>query len=303
MVQEEIIKPKVDINSSLVRKLVDAQFPEWANLPVKSVEFDGHDNRTFHLGDTMSVRLPSAECYAGQVIKEHKWLPRLSLQLPLPIPVPIALGNPTQDYPWRWSVNQWLEGENARIEGIGDLNLFALSLANFLADLHTIDTTGGPLPGKHNFFRGGPLATYDAETRRTIELLQDTIDADCAIAVWETALESKWQENPVWVHGDFSADNLLVQLGRLSAIIDWGGLGIGDPACDLTIAWTLLYGKSLASFHKALPLDKETWERGRGWALWKGLITLRDSIDSNPRVAESAHRVLGDVIAEHKILI
>ncbi|NQT62704.1 MAG: aminoglycoside phosphotransferase family protein [Candidatus Marinimicrobia bacterium] len=291
----------MDINISLVRKLVEAQFSEWADLPIKSVDIDGHDNRTFRLGDTMSVRMPSAECYSGQVVKEHKWLRQLTPHLPIPIPVTLALGNPSQDYPWQWSINQWLEGDNATIEHIDDFNLFASSLANFLSDLQKIDTTGGPPPGKHNFFRGGPLATYDTETRDTIERLQGKIDTNGAIAVWETALDSKWQADPVWLHGDFSADNLLVQHGRLMAVIDYGCLGIGDPACDLTICWTLLYGENRERFYSALPLDIETWERGRGWALWKGLITLLKNTDTNPRVAGRALHVINEVIAEHKI--
>ncbi len=293
----------MDINSALVRKLISAQYPDWADLPIKSVRNDGHDNRTFHLGGSMSVRLPSAECYAGQVLKENKWLHQLSSHLPVPIPTILALGSPSMDYPWHWSVSQWLEGENARIECLDDLNLFARELANFLAALHKIDTSGGPRPGEQNFYRGGPLATYDAETRRSIELLQERIDADCAMAVWESALDSSWQDDPVWIHGDFSADNLLVDNGRLSAVIDFGGLAIGDPACDLTIAWTFLHGESRELFHKQLLLDCKTWERARGWALWKGLLTLMDNIESHPITAEKAHHVVNEVIAEHKNLV
>ena len=211
---------KVDINVSLVGQLVTAQFPQWADLPIKPVEFDGWDNRTFRLGEDMAVRLPSAECYSGQVEKEHRWVPRLAPLLPLPIPVPLAMGVPAAGYPWHWSVYRWLEGENATIERIDDLHRFATTLARFLAALQQIDAAGGPPPGQHNFFRGGPLAVYDAETRHAIATLNGKIDTDAVTAVWEAALKATWQGSSVWLHGDVHPDNLLVGRGRLSAILN-----------------------------------------------------------------------------------
>ncbi len=155
----------VAIDVSLVGRLVAAQFPQWADLPIRPVEFDGWDNRTFRLGKVMSVRLPSAGGYAAQVDKEHRWLPRLGPHLPLPIPVPLAKGEPGEGYPWPWSVYGWLDGEHATLKRIADLHGFASALAGFLVALQRIDPTGGPAPGPHNFFRGGPLTVYDAETR------------------------------------------------------------------------------------------------------------------------------------------
>ena len=146
-----------DITPSLIRRLVTAQFPQWASLPIEAVACDGWDNRTFHLGRDMSVRLPSAVRYAAQVPKEHYWLPKLAPSLPLPIPVPLAMGVPALGYPWHWSIYRWLEGEAATIERIADLRQFALALAEFLVALQRIDPTGGPPPGPHNFYRGGPL--------------------------------------------------------------------------------------------------------------------------------------------------
>jgi len=283
---------KVDINGSLVGRLVTAQFPQWADLPIKPVEFDGWDNRTYRLGEDMAVRLPSAEAYAEQVEKEHRWLPRIAPLLPLPIPVPLAMGVPAQGYPWHWSVYRWLEGENATIERIANLNQFATALAQFLAALQRIDPAGGPPPGQHNFFRGGPLSIYDTETRDAIAALHGKIDTDAATAVWEAALKATWHGPPVWLHGDVSAANLLVKRGRLSAVIDFGCSGVGDPACDLTIAWTLFSGESREAFRAALPVDGATWARGRGWALWKGLITLAEHINTNPLEAGKARRAI-----------
>ena len=241
----------VDIDASLVTQLVTSQFPQWADLPITPVEFDGRDSRTFRLGVDMSVRLPSAEADAAQVEKEHRWLPILAPRLPLEIPVPLAMGGPAEGYPWKWSVYRWLEGAIASTERIEDLNGFATTLARFLASLQQIDPADGPSPGHHNFFRGGPLETYDAETRSAIAALGDQIATETATAVWETAIAATWHGSSVWFHGDVDATNLLVRGGRLSAVIDFGCSGVGDPACDVTIAWTLLSGESREAFRAA----------------------------------------------------
>ncbi|MEW5873485.1 MAG: aminoglycoside phosphotransferase family protein [Chloroflexota bacterium] len=293
----------LNINRSLVGQLITAQFPQWADLPIQPVEFDGWDNRSFRLGEEMVVRLPSAEAYTGQVEKEHLWLPRLAPLLPLPIPVPLAMGVPAEAYPWHWSVYRWLEGERATIERITDLRLFATRLAQFLTALQRIDPSGGPAPGQHNFFRGGPLATYDAETRRAIAALDGKIDTQAVTAVWEAALKTRWYGPPTWLHGDVSAANLLVNRGQLSAVIDFGCSGVGDPACDLMIVWTFLSGESREAFYSAYPVDGATWLRGRGWALWKGLITLAEHINTNPIEAGKARRVIDEVLADDKYIL
>ncbi len=300
MVTGKMPADEVHIDAALVRRLVATQFPRWADLPVRLVEFGGWDNRTFHLGADMTVRLPSAEQYALQVEKEHRWLPKLAPQLPLPVPVPLAKGVPADGYPWQWSVYRWLKGETATVGRIADLCLFAIALADFLNALRRIDPAGGPSPGRHNFFRGGPLTVYDAETRQAIAALDGRVDTVAALATWEAALGAKWVGPPVWLHGDVAFGNLLVKNGRLSAVIDFGTSGVGDPACDLAIAWTLFGGESRDAFRAGLRLDDATWARGRGWTLWKALITLAEHIDTNPTMAEEARRVIDDVLADHE---
>jgi aminoglycoside phosphotransferase (APT) family kinase protein len=254
---------KNDIDASLVARLVATQFPQWAHLPVMPVQPGGWDNRTFHLGDEMSVRLPSAASYALQVEKEQRWLPKLAPLLPLPIPVPLAMGMPDNGFPWHWSIYRWLDGDTATVEHIADISQFATTLAEFLAALQKIDATGGPPPGQHNFFRGGSPAYYDTETRQAIAALHTEIDGDAVTEVWEQGLAAAWQGPPVWFHGDVSNGNLLIRDGRLSAVIDFGTSGVGDPSCDLYIAWTFLQGDSREAFRAALPLDDATWARGR----------------------------------------
>jgi aminoglycoside phosphotransferase (APT) family kinase protein len=155
---------EIHIDAPLVRRLIAAQFPHWAGLPVTPAVPQGWDNRTFRLGERMTVRLPSAERYVAQVEKEHRWLPRLATHLPLPIPFPLGRGVPADGYPWPWSVYRWIEGETATVGRIEDLVGFATTLADFLVVLQRIDPAGGPPPGPHNFFRGGSLAVYDSET-------------------------------------------------------------------------------------------------------------------------------------------
>lgn len=247
----------------------------------------------------MLVRMPSAADYALQVEKEHKWLPKLAPLLPLPIPVPLAIGEPEEGYPFRWSVYHWLEGGTAASAHIVDMRSFAISLAQFLTALQRIDSTDGPSPGLHSFYRGGELTTYNDETRHAIATLKGRLDVDTAIEVWETALATTWHGSPVWVHGDVSAGNLLVREGKLSGVIDFGQLTVGDPACDLAIAWTLFGGESREVFRAMLPLDAGTWARGRAWTLWKALVVAAGL--TNPNNAESAQcwRIIDEVLEEH----
>jgi len=172
---------------------------------------------------------------------------------------PVAIGYPTNDYPWKWSIYRWIEGDTATPERIRELNEFAIGVAEFLIALQHIDPTEGPLAGAHNFHRGGSLQHCDAETTQAIALLNEKIDVDVASKIWRKALRTTWRRSPVWVHGDFTASNLLVQDGHLNAVIDFGMLGVGDPACDLSIAWTLFGGKSRETFRAMLPFDLGTW--------------------------------------------
>lgn len=289
-----------EISTALVEQLISEQFPQWADLPIRPVEFGGWDNRTFHLGDDMSVRLPSAAHYALQVEKEQHWLPRLAPHLPLRIPVPLAIGRPGRGYPWHWSVYRWLRGETATHAPIADLGSFATTLGEFLAALQRIDAWSGPPPGQHNFYRGGPLAVYDHETCRALEALEGTIDVAAARVVWEAALASAWNDDPVWFHGDVASGNLLVENGRLSAVIDFGTSGVGDPACDLSISWTMFDETSRAAFRDALPLDEETWARGRGWTLWKALIVAAEMPGTDRLEIEKSRRVIDAVLSDHR---
>jgi len=290
----------VEIDAALVRRLIAAQFPHFAHLDVRPVVPGGWDNRTFRLGGDLAVRLPSTESHVAQVAKEHRWLPVLAPGLPLPVPVSLAVGVPGEGYPWPWSVRRWIGGETADSGRVGDPVLLAQGLAGFLAALQDIDASDGPPAGAHNFHRGGSLAVYDDGTRAALEALRGEVDPAEALEVWDAALATSWQRTPVWVHGDVAAGNLLVRDGRLAAIIDFGCCGTGDPATDLVIAWTLLEGDARTAFRQALELDAATWARGRGWALWKALITMADPPGGKPALADAARLVVAEVLAEHR---
>jgi aminoglycoside phosphotransferase (APT) family kinase protein len=292
---------EVDTDMPLVGRLLAGQFPQWADLSIEPVRSAGTDNALYRLGEDMVVRLPRIHWATGQVAKEQQWLPRLAPHLPLAIPVPLAMGAPAEGYPWHWSVYRWLAGETASIEPIADLRQAAMDLARFIAALQRIDPAGGPPPGPHNSHRGEALAMRDAQTRAAIASLQDMFDAGALTAAWEAALAAPaWPGPPVWIHGDLQAGNLLVQQGRLSAVIDFGCLGVGDPACDLQIAWNFLSAETRDVFRAALPVDGATWVRGRGWALSVGLIALPYYQSTNPILSGISRRAIDEVLADHK---
>ncbi|WP_027483687.1 aminoglycoside phosphotransferase family protein [Deinococcus pimensis] len=291
------------LTPGLVRQLITTQFPHWAHLPIEPASPQGWDNRTFRLGNDLCARLPSARGYVPQVAKEHRWLPVLAASLPWNVPVPVALGQPSERYPYPWSVYGWLEGQPASPTNLPNLSVFASDVARFLRDLRSVPPGDGPRPGLHSAFRGGPLATYDEETTTCLNDLEGEVDTHALHAVWTAALDAPWDGHDVWFHGDVAVNNLLVHEGRLRGVIDFGCCGVGDPACDLVLAWTLFEGESRAVFKAELGNDERTWSRARGWAVWKALLQVRDARRANDEVSgevsRAARRVLREVLLDH----
>jgi aminoglycoside phosphotransferase (APT) family kinase protein len=290
---------EVHTDVPLVRSLLETQFPQWADFFLERVQSAGTDNALYRLGDDKVVRLPRIVWVVGQMDREQYWLPRLAPNLPLAIPEPLAKGIPDESYPWEWSVYKWLEGQNLTIEEFADPQQAAIDLGQFILALQKIDATDGPPPGQYNSFRGVPLAMRDTLTTEAIGALQDTIDTETVKAVWETALEvPEWQEPQVWIHGDLQSGNFLIVDGQLSAVIDFGCLGVGDPACDVMAAWMFLDGDTRPVFREVLQVDEATSLRGRGWVLSAGLIALPYYQSSNPMLAEIARRAIDEAIAD-----
>lgn len=291
---------KSDITAELVARLVAEQFPQWAHLAVTAVEHDGWDNNTFRLGDAMSVRLPSADMYVAQIEKEHEWLPVLAPNLPLPIPVPLERGAPTKDFPRPWSVYGWIHGEIATADNVEDLTACATDLAAFLRALYACPPDG-PLPGDHSFARGGPVTAWSDLTREALAALDDVIDVHAAQQVWQQAVAQPHEGPDVWVHGDITGANLIVANGRLAGVIDFGCSAVGDPACDLTIAWTFFHGESRRLFRSLVPVDASTWARARGWSLWKALMHLMHDL-RRPGAGRHFDRQVGWRISAREIV-
>jgi aminoglycoside phosphotransferase (APT) family kinase protein len=254
----------------------------------------------YRLGENMSVRLPRGEWAAGHAAKEHYWLPRLAPRLPLPIPVPLGVGKPAFGYRWDWSVSRWLPGETATVKGLADPRRTAIELAEFLIALQHALPVESDAPNPHDEVTGVPLAKRDHATRAAIAAVQDTFDAPAMTAVWDAALRAPaWDRAPVWYHGDLHLGNLLVSAGHLSAVIDFAGLGAGDPACDMVIAWNLLSPQTRPIFRAALQVDDATWTRAQGWALTTGLNAYTSYAATNPLVAVNTHRQISQVLTDH----
>lgn len=280
-------------DAALVRRLLAAQFPAWADLPVEPVRSSGTVNAIYRLGTDLTVRLPRVEGGSRDVATEHRWLPRLAPHLPHAVPAPLAQGVPGEGYPWSWSVCRWLDGANPGA-GAGGAEL-ACDIAEFVLALRHVDTTDGP-PA----FRSEPLAARDTATRGALDALHGVIDTAAAADAWAAALRAPAPEGPaVWVHGDLQPGNVLVTGdGRLSAVIDFGCMGLADPAVDLIPAWYLLRAEARPTFRTRVGADPATWERARGWALSIALMELSYYRTSNPVMAGTARRVIGEVVGE-----
>lgn len=294
------VPQRLAVSAGTVRRLIRAQFPQWAALPVEPVARSGWDNHTFRLGDQLLIRLPSAEAYALAVEKETRWLPALAPLLSHPIPVPVGRGRPGEGYPYSWSVYEWIEGERAARPSIIDQAAFAADLAGFVLSLRAAPAGDGPRPGLHNWYRGGTLRVYDDTATRAIAELAGRIDGGLVAEAWQAALAARWDGVDTWFHGDLAEGNLLLRDGRLSAVIDFGTCGVGDPACDLAIAWTLLSEVGREVFRTRLAVDEQSWARGAGWALWKCLSGYACAVEDEDEEAAAEQRgVLDQILADH----
>jgi len=314
---------RIEVPIEIARLLVKEQFPQYAQFEIKPVEFSGWDNATFYLGDEMLLRLPRGASYALKVPKEQVLLNKLRPRLSIHIPQPIALGMASGDYPFNWSIYKYLEGESANslLLSNSDLENIAYDLALFLKELHKIDTKDAPLPGLHNYWRGEHVSVYECGARKYLKELDGIIDSKVTLALWEKAVATKWEKPPVWIHGDLAAGNFLIshlpshdefisasneipkpvrnddRSAHLTAVIDFGGCAIGDPACDLVIAYTFFKGESREIFKQELSIDENTWLRAKAWVLWKAGYQLMHTLDKSSPEATEQIRIFNEVLS------
>ncbi len=287
---------EAEIDEALVLRLVVGQFPQWAGLPVEEIPSSGTVNAMYRLGDSLTVRMPRVKGGVEDIEKEFDWLPRLAPLLPVRISTPVALGKPTDEYPWPWSVQEWIEGSVALAGEVSRPIELAEDLASFVRAFRRIELPGGP-----SAYRGGPLKSQDAETRNALVQLDGWIDTETALAAWESALYAEPPAAPLWVHGDLMPSNLLLTNdGRLAAVIDLATAGVGDPACDLIPAWNLLPPEARPTYRQALNVDDATWNRGRGRALSMALIQLPYYRHTNKGIAANAQHVIDEVLTDFK---
>ncbi|RII14703.1 Phosphotransferase enzyme family protein [Streptomyces sp. YIM 130001] len=286
----------VPVDEVLVRRLVAGQFPHWDGLRVRRQPSGGTVNAMFRLGPDLVVRLPLQAGGAADVVLEQEWLPRLAPLLP--VPTVVGSGQPAEGFPWPWSVFRWLPGELPEPDALREPVGLARDLADFVRAMREVG-----LPDAPDAYRGGPLASLDSATRAAIDALrgipEEGIDGNAVAAVWADSLAAPgWDGPPVWLHADLMPGNVLLRGGRLCAVIDFGCMGTGDPACDLFPAWNLLPAEGRAAFRESLGVDAATWRRGRGRALSQALISLPYHRSRNAAMATNARHVIRAVLRD-----
>jgi aminoglycoside phosphotransferase (APT) family kinase protein len=287
---------EVDIDDELVRRLVATQFPRLADLPIRAVRSTGTVNAIYRLGDQLYARLPRVAAWAKGLDREWEWLPRLAPQLSLQVPEPVARGRPTIDYPFSWGIYRWIEGQPYTDAAVVDERQAAKDLAEFVLELRHVDLVAGAPHGGRD-----PLRSQDAVTREAIDLSAAVIDRDATIAAWEQALESPaWEGTPVWIHCDLLRPNLLVRDGRLCAVIDFGAIGVGDPAADVTAAWSVFGPTGRQLFRAALAVDDDTWNRARGFAILQMIMIIPYYPETNPEFVAMAKRTIEEIIVDRR---
>jgi aminoglycoside phosphotransferase (APT) family kinase protein len=289
---------ELDVTPDLVRRLLEAQQPDLAGLPIDLMA-NGWDNLVYRLGGELVVRLPRRAMAAELVVHEQRWLPLLQSRLPLPIPAPVRIGKPDLGYPWSWSVVPFLPGQVAAHEPPADPRAAAVILAEFLAALHI----SAPPDAPKNPFRGVPLANRRTAVFENLGAVADLVDPTVVQSSWDAAIAApEWDANPVWLHGDLHPANILVDRCRISGVIDFGDITAGDPAADLSVAWMMLPAEHHVTFRNAYrdaashAVDDHLWVRARGWALTLSLAFLAHSAD-NPQISQIGHRTIGAVLA------
>ena len=286
---------EVHIDAALVRRLLAEQFPRWADLPIRAVRSTATVNAIYRLGNELYVRLPRMAEWAQDLDKEGYWLPKLAPRMSLRIPEPVAQGHPAGLYPFSWAVYRWIEGRPYSSELVDNERQAARDLARFVSEMRRIEFSEEAPPGGRR-----PLRELDVPTRAAIWSSRGVVDVEATTSAWEHALESPaWEGTPVWVHADLLRPNVLIRGGRICAVIDFGGIGVGDPAADVIAAWSVFGHAGRETFREALGVDDGTWNRARGFALHQAALIIPYYVETNPEFVKLAKRTVEEVLADH----
>ncbi len=285
---------EVDVDADLVRRLLAEQFPRVAHLPIAVIRSTGTVNAIYRLGNDLYARLPRTHSLAGDLLKEGRWLPELAPGLSLRVPEPVAQGTPARGYPFSWAIYRWIDGRPYSDPLVDDEQRAAEELARFVGELRRIaPVAGAPRGGRR------PLRELDVGTRAAIDSSRGVIDVEAATAAWERALDAPvWSGSPVWIHADLLRPNLLVAGGRLRAVIDFGSVGVGDPAADVIAAWSVFGPVGRKAFRTALAVDEGTWERARGFALHQAAAIIPYYPVTNPGFVALARRTIEEILSD-----
>lgn len=289
---------ELEITEELVGSLLASQFPQVADLPVRAFEHSGTDHAMFRLGDGLAVRLPRVAWAVDTLRKEQHWLPRLAHVLPVQTPVPLGIGDPGPDYPWPWTISAWLAGETPVPGHLTEPLALARDLAGFITALRAVDTSGAPATVWPD-----PLHAEDGRVRSLLPDLSVRpsvrgLDVAAVEHAWAAAVAAPPCSRRTWIHGDLAQGNLLLLGDRLHGVIDFGAMGLGDPASDLRPAWNLLPAEARDEFREAVGADEGEWSRGRGWALLQAVVQLDVFTGRNDTLVTNARLVLAQIAAE-----
>jgi aminoglycoside phosphotransferase (APT) family kinase protein len=280
-----------DIDDNLVRSLLAMQFPDLASHPLDEVQSAGTVNVIYRLGEDLCVRLPRLRKWSDSLEKELTWLPRIAGRVSLGIPEPVGRGEAGGGYPFTWAIYRWLPGESLATDQLTDQSEISADLARFVLQLQALEPTGAPMSGRK------PLVDLDEMTRTAIRSAGDQLDRGRTMAAWEEALASPaWDGVAVWHHCDLLPPNLLVDDGRLTAVLDFGSVGVGDPALDVVPAWSVFDAHARMTFRTGLEVDAGTWARARGYALHQALLIIPYYAKTNPGFVDMALRTVRSVL-------
>jgi len=284
---------QLDVDVDVVRQLLTDQRPDLAPLRITPVVSTGTVNALFRLGDNLVARLPLQRQWAEGIDREWRWIPWLATRITsVRMPEPIFKGNPNDAFPFVWSVYRWIEGAPYDDDLVDDETEAARTLARFVLELRALEvTSSAPVGGRD------ALAELDEDTRDAIENAGTVIDPAAAMAVWEDALRGEpWDRAPNWIHGDLLRPNVIVHDGRLVAVIDYGYIGVGDPATDLIPAWAVFGPTGRRAFREMLGPDDAAWARGRGIALHQAAMIIPYYLETNPALADLARRTIEQIL-------